>query len=1060
MGAELGRISGPLLAANLLRRGADLSFRNFDADPDILYLDVNSGRIGINTSTPSRELTVNGTTTTTNLLVDTQATLGDLTFLTHRIQNAAGLINVVPNQLTDPTVVINELRSDNLKLSNRTITTLTANDNINLVADGTGRVVFNTVNVNVNGNLHATGNITWEGNIIIGDGNTDSVTFDSDITSDIVPDQHNFYELGSATRNLRWKTNYVGTLTANHINLSTLSVNSIDLLVTQGNTLYVSANGDDTYYGDHLHATFKTLKHALSVAQSGDQIFIFPGTYYEELPLLVPQGVSIIGESLRSVTITPTPLTNGNDVFLLNGETTVENITVKNFLYDSINDIGYAFRFALGMKTTSRSPYIRNCSLISYNTNGTSGRGALIDGSVVDPDSYEAAMLFHSVTMILVESEAVTATNGARVEWLNSFTYYAHRGIHLTRGTLGFASLGVRFGAEMRSINSANVYGTYGAVADGLDTLGYLIGHNFGYIGTGSDSNNDANLSLQSQEVVQINGGVIYFDSMDHKGDYRVGEIFYVNQQTGQVSFNAQSINLSASGNITIDGPTGQIILDATKVQVSNIRIYDNNIISLIGPVNFSAQSGTTTLNTTVNVTGNTNVTGDTIVKGNVFLGNNPLDLITITPNLTQDIIPGANNTYNLGAKTPTAKVWNTAYFTTLDVDGITQITNNTISTLTSDNDLRFVAAGTGIIHVSGTDVQVDNNLTTVGTVTVNGATSLQDTETVGTITLVGNIGQTGDTYITGLFDNHNIILTGTHSYIQVPDIKIQDNNISATASNSDLNLVGTGAGSVTIDSKLKIADNVITNIWPSATTNNQKSIIFSPNGTGNVVVDSVTYLKTPVGNDTNRLLSTAGEIRFNTAISSYEGYLSTGTESFFNVYSTDKKTYVTPELTIGNNDNILRFTVNNVVKGTIDSTKVFSSVMQVGNFVFSNNTINNPVTNSDSIFNGAGTGSVNANGLLFKDGSITNTQDSAITLVSTGTGYVKFSGTGAVVLPFGPTGDRRLTPEQGETRFNSTLNYMEVYTGTSWIPAVGTLGAAPLADVLDIMDIYSLILG
>ena len=42
----VGRISGPLLAKNLLRDGVNLAF-----ETDLLYLDVVSGRIGINTST-------------------------------------------------------------------------------------------------------------------------------------------------------------------------------------------------------------------------------------------------------------------------------------------------------------------------------------------------------------------------------------------------------------------------------------------------------------------------------------------------------------------------------------------------------------------------------------------------------------------------------------------------------------------------------------------------------------------------------------------------------------------------------------------------------------------------------------------------------------------------------------------------------------------------------------------------------------------------------------------------------------------------------------------------
>ncbi|NCX30016.1 MAG: hypothetical protein EBX27_01965, partial [Proteobacteria bacterium] len=68
----IGRISGPLLKANLLRNGIDLAFEN-----DLLYLDVNNGRVGIQTSTPSHELQVNGTTRTTNLEVTNSVSLSN-----------------------------------------------------------------------------------------------------------------------------------------------------------------------------------------------------------------------------------------------------------------------------------------------------------------------------------------------------------------------------------------------------------------------------------------------------------------------------------------------------------------------------------------------------------------------------------------------------------------------------------------------------------------------------------------------------------------------------------------------------------------------------------------------------------------------------------------------------------------------------------------------------------------------------------------------------------------------------------------------------------------------
>ena len=52
----VGRISGPLLKANLIRNGIDLAF-----ETDLLYLDVNNQRVGIKNSSPQHELDVTGT---------------------------------------------------------------------------------------------------------------------------------------------------------------------------------------------------------------------------------------------------------------------------------------------------------------------------------------------------------------------------------------------------------------------------------------------------------------------------------------------------------------------------------------------------------------------------------------------------------------------------------------------------------------------------------------------------------------------------------------------------------------------------------------------------------------------------------------------------------------------------------------------------------------------------------------------------------------------------------------------------------------------------------------
>lgn len=94
MGRELGRISGPLLANNLKRNGVNLAF-----ETQLLYFDVINNRIGINTTSPTRDLLVNGTSNTNTLLVTTQADLGSNFEITNsQIQNFVDIINIVPNQ--------------------------------------------------------------------------------------------------------------------------------------------------------------------------------------------------------------------------------------------------------------------------------------------------------------------------------------------------------------------------------------------------------------------------------------------------------------------------------------------------------------------------------------------------------------------------------------------------------------------------------------------------------------------------------------------------------------------------------------------------------------------------------------------------------------------------------------------------------------------------------------------------------------------------------------------------------------------------------------------------
>ena len=42
---------------------------------------------------------------------------------------------------------------------------------------------------------------------------------------------------------------------------------------------------------------------------------------------------------------------------------------------------------------------------------------------------------------------------------------------------------------------------------------------------------------IQANEVVTSNGAKVFYSSVDHKGDFRVGDLFRINQETGEVTF-------------------------------------------------------------------------------------------------------------------------------------------------------------------------------------------------------------------------------------------------------------------------------------------------------------------------------------------------------------------------------------------------------------------------------------------------------------------------------------------------------------------------------------------
>jgi hypothetical protein len=1393
----VGRISGPLLKANLLRQGVDLAF-----ETDLIYLDVSdpdsaNHKIGIKTTTPSHTLTVNGTSKSTNLLVDTLAEIADISISGTTISTTQDVLSLLPGGAS-PVVYQPKLRVDDIELENNVIRTHTTDTDLELRPNGTGTVeVF--ANTNVYGNIHATGNITADGNITLGDADTDNITFAADVASNIIPDTDNLYTLGEAGK--RWADVWTNNLFADVIDTGDLIVDNINLNLRQGNIFYVAKNGNDADSGTHQNDPYLTVKYALSQATSGDTVYIYPGTYEEIFPLTVPVGVTVKGSGLRAVKITPTAGTNTQDAILLNGECTVEDVTIADFYSP-----GYAFKFAPNFTVTTRSPYVKNVTVLTKGSvtsvsdprgfdEGDAGQGAYLDGSVANVLSKEASVLFHSVTFITPGVDAIVTTNGTRIEWLNSFTYFANKGFNATSGSTGFAGQGkteirlegqtgtfnvgntltyystfptvlgsgtinkidpdgkiyltgkvtgfqtqferggktltavgnakltqsvkkfgtasltldgtgdyvivassndfgfgtgdftiegwfykntatqmvlfdmrttasqssiyvessaagnlrlfvsgayrltssnamttgawthvaisrvsnvtrffingvvstntyadtndygttkplvlgatftgttavngyiddfriskgigrytttftaptsvhpndantkllVRFdgadlsttftdetlliqdirtnaggiataitlvdhsdfGTEVRSIGSAAVYGNYGFYGDGLGVVAYLIGQNLAYIGVGKRSDNDVTYVIQANETVELNDAKIYYSSVDHKGDFRVGDLFYVNQELGTVEFTTTSFNINSLNGVTFTDGVNTTYIDGTEVSTGNIKISGNTVESTSGAVNILSASDEINLQNNVNITGNLDVTGDVTIGGNITLGNQPTDTISIVAGITSNITPGVTETYTLGTN---GLQWANIYTGNLHIDSI-NIDGNVIKTVDSNSDLELRANGTGRIYVPNNNVQIDNDLTVLGTST------LGNTNITGTVTYTGDVIQTGNLVQTGNYSVTGTLTVGSDAQFQ--DIKIAGNRIYTTLSNSNLELSAAGTGIITMpfnnvsmgqnltvtgnvssanttasnritaeeffNSDIIVKDNYVAttvsnsnlelrangtgyivleefNVNANVISSNSSSDIVLQPGTGKVVsISSNQSLIIPVGNTGDRPAPQSGMIRFNSQMGRYEGYDGANWIKLSGVGDLDETTRITAELTPGANDDTIRFYNNNTLTADLTSARLQVPRVEVDNIIIDGNTISS-TTDTDIIFNATGLGSIRLANFAIKDNTITNTVSGAITTITqTGTGYLKIDGTNGFVVPTGISSERPAYAVIGMTRYNSELKQLEIFNGVSWDSAAGAGGGINAATAEDIAITYALILG
>jgi hypothetical protein len=224
---------------------------------------------------------------------------------------------------------------------------------------------------------------------------------------------------------------------------------SVGAGATVTNILYVTQDGSDTNTGRKLGDAKRTIGAALTTTTAGTVIKVSAGSYVEDNPLVIPEQVSIVGDSLREVSVSPQNsnedlfyVSNGNYIAEMSYTGTLDS--GKAIFAFNPNQIGYF----------NQSPYIQNCTNFIPNS-----IGMRIDGSkAIGPLK---SMVVDSYTQYNQGGIGVSITNEGYAQLVSIFT--------ICNDTAIFCGSG----AACDLTNSNSSFGNFGLIADGIGPLKY-----------------------------------------------------------------------------------------------------------------------------------------------------------------------------------------------------------------------------------------------------------------------------------------------------------------------------------------------------------------------------------------------------------------------------------------------------------------------------------------------------------------------------------------------------------------------------------------------------------
>ena len=218
---------------------------------------------------------------------------------------------------------------------------------------------------------------------------------------------------------------------------------------TVTNIIYVTKDGKDTNTGKKLGDAKATIKGAVSAATTGTVIKVSAGNYIEDNPIYLPDQISVIGDSLREVSVSQQ--NTGSDLFYVGAGNYISQLsfvggpsTCAMVAFDPFN-----------RRYINQSTYVQNCTNFVQNSIGMQVDGKKVIGPL-------KSMVLDAYTQYNQGGIGVSITNEGYAQLVSLFTICPNQAVFTGSG--GACDL----------TNSNASFGNYGLVADGVGPQKYV----------------------------------------------------------------------------------------------------------------------------------------------------------------------------------------------------------------------------------------------------------------------------------------------------------------------------------------------------------------------------------------------------------------------------------------------------------------------------------------------------------------------------------------------------------------------------------------------------------